>query len=229
MYADPAPPTSLQPQTPHDLETIALKCLHKDPLKRYASARPGGRSRALFGGPADSARPIGVWERGHKWARRRPALAALIAVSVVAVAALTVTSLVYNAWLHDENERYLQERDTATRAEAMARVQKTKAEDNEKKAIQAALEASEQKTKADANAKKAQRNLEQSMKILDKFLTGVGEVRDLFPEYMEEQRGKLFEEALAFCQEFLEENRDDPLAAAEIGRTLLRPPSCWAT
>jgi tetratricopeptide (TPR) repeat protein/tRNA A-37 threonylcarbamoyl transferase component Bud32 len=83
-------PTSLsriQKKVPRDLETICLKCLQKDPRKRYSSALllAEDLGRYLTGQPIQ-ARRIGVGERLVKWARRRPAIAALIAV--VALAAL---------------------------------------------------------------------------------------------------------------------------------------------
>jgi WD40 repeat protein/serine/threonine protein kinase len=82
---DPLPPTRLRPKLPRDLETICLKCLHKDPARRYASAGDLALDlhRFLAGEPIH-ARPIRSWERVVKWARRRRAAAALVAVSSLA-------------------------------------------------------------------------------------------------------------------------------------------------
>ena len=82
---EPTSLSRLQKKVPRDLETICLKCLQKDPRKRYASALllAEDLGRFLTGQPIQ-ARRIGVGERLVKWARRRPAIAALIAVSALA-------------------------------------------------------------------------------------------------------------------------------------------------
>jgi serine/threonine protein kinase/Tfp pilus assembly protein PilF len=88
-YQEPVPPSRLQPKVPRDLETICLKCLQKEPRKRHASAQAfaDDLERFLQNKPI-LARPTGSVERLIKWARRRPAAAALIAVSSVALATL---------------------------------------------------------------------------------------------------------------------------------------------
>jgi serine/threonine-protein kinase len=87
---EPLPPRRRQSKVPRDLETICLKCLHKDPAKRYASADAlaDDLQRFLDGKPIQ-ARPTGMIERSAKWARRRPAAAALLAVSVAALLLLS--------------------------------------------------------------------------------------------------------------------------------------------
>jgi WD40 repeat protein len=78
-------PSRLQPKTPRDLETICLKCLQKEPNKRYTSALDLAEDLRRFAkGEPIEARPIGLWERTVKWARRRPAWAALILVTFIA-------------------------------------------------------------------------------------------------------------------------------------------------
>jgi tetratricopeptide (TPR) repeat protein/tRNA A-37 threonylcarbamoyl transferase component Bud32 len=86
---EPLPPRRLNAKIPPDLETICLKCLHKAPGRRYISAGElaDDLGRWQRGEPI-RARPAGRFERAGKWTRRRPAAAALLGVSVLAVLGL---------------------------------------------------------------------------------------------------------------------------------------------
>jgi serine/threonine-protein kinase len=92
---EPTPPSRFNGQVPRDLETICLKCLQKKPARRYASAQDlaDDLHRFLDGKPV-LARPVGQFERAVKWARRRPTLALLLAVLLVALATAVVSGLV---------------------------------------------------------------------------------------------------------------------------------------
>jgi eukaryotic-like serine/threonine-protein kinase len=83
---DPLPPGRLQPGVSRDLETIALKCLAKEPARRYASAgRLADDLRRFLDGVPIQARPTPLWERGLKWARRRPAIVALLVLCILVI------------------------------------------------------------------------------------------------------------------------------------------------
>ncbi len=86
----------VQPRTPRDLETICLKCLAKEPAKRYGSAEALAEDlgRCLAGEPV-RARPAGVGERAVKWVRRRPAVAGLLALFILSLLGGTAVSLYF--------------------------------------------------------------------------------------------------------------------------------------
>src|SRR5262249_18140763 len=89
LVEEPVTPRRLQPKVPRDLETICMKCLQKEPRKRYPSALALADDLHRFqNGEPIQARPVGLGERGLKWARRRPAAAALVVVSVLAAVSL---------------------------------------------------------------------------------------------------------------------------------------------
>src|SRR5439155_11866684 len=107
-HHEPVPPRRLQPGVPRDLETICLKCLNKEPPRRYASAQDLADDLQRFReGKPIQARPAGPVEQGWKWARRRPALAGLLLLSalVTLVGFPSVTLL----WLRAERERQAKE------------------------------------------------------------------------------------------------------------------------
>jgi tetratricopeptide (TPR) repeat protein len=81
---DPIAPSRLVPLVARDLETICLKCLKKEPDKRYPSAQALADDLGRYSsGEPIKARPTPFWERGAKWARRHPLKAAASIVVVL--------------------------------------------------------------------------------------------------------------------------------------------------
>lgn len=99
------PVRRFEPAVHSDLETICLKCLEKEPARRYASAQQlaDELGRFLARKPI-VARPLGPMARLRRWMRREPALAALAAVSVTGLVAFTL-SLVWAEFRVQERER----------------------------------------------------------------------------------------------------------------------------
>jgi serine/threonine-protein kinase len=84
VHDEPVPPVRLNSAVPRDLQTICLKCLDKEPHKRYASAQALAEDLRRFErGEPIKARPLGPLGRLARWARRRPTAAALSGVLVL--------------------------------------------------------------------------------------------------------------------------------------------------
>lgn len=85
IHNEPVSVSSLQPNVPRDLETICLKCLQKDPRKRYSSALELAEDIQRFlGDESIKARPVMVKEKLWRWARRHPVPAGLLAAGLLA-------------------------------------------------------------------------------------------------------------------------------------------------
>ena len=82
---EPVPPRRLNASMPRDLETICLKCLEKEPAQavRQSAAALAEDLRRFLAGEPITARPVTKSERACKWARRRPAIAGLMAAWLV--------------------------------------------------------------------------------------------------------------------------------------------------
>ncbi len=220
---EPVPPRRLQPGIPRDLETICLQCLQKDPHRRYASAAELAEDCAAFlRGEPIRARPASAWERGLKWARRRPAAAGLVAVSALALVALLLVTWWYNGLLRAE-------RDEAERQRRQALAARERAEKNEREADRQRAAALAQEKQAEAQRDKARAWFKQACAAVDAMLARVGErLRPATPEAAQVRR-QLLEDALAFYQGFLKEGGSDPVIRRETARAYWRIGAIYQT
>jgi Tol biopolymer transport system component len=134
VHDEARPPRKLNDAVPGDLETITLKCLAKEPGRRYPTAGElaDDLQRWLEGRPIQ-ARPVSPWERGVKWVKRRPAASGLLGVSGLSVLALVALAvgLFYNTRLRDANTRLEDALIEASEQRGEAEKQRTRAEEQE--------------------------------------------------------------------------------------------------
>lgn len=102
---DPIPPRSINEKVPSDLEVVCLKCLAKEPERRYASADLLAEDlrRFLSGAPV-TARSMRPWERLWFWSRRYPLRAAAVLLVFGLLFAWIATLIAANTRLDHLNE-----------------------------------------------------------------------------------------------------------------------------
>jgi tetratricopeptide (TPR) repeat protein/predicted Ser/Thr protein kinase len=128
LSEEPVAPRHVKPDVHVDLETITLRCLSKDPAKRYASAGAlADELQRFLDGQPIVARPVGAGERLARWVHRNKAIAllgALLAVALVAAGAIAFSFWRNEARRKDEEARKAAEdaRKAAARAEAQEQV-----------------------------------------------------------------------------------------------------------
>jgi WD40 repeat protein/predicted Ser/Thr protein kinase len=128
------PPRRLRPGVPRDLEVICLKCLQKEPERRYESALALAEDLERFlAGEAILARAAGPLERMARWVRRYPAQAALIVVSFLASLAMVgvLVAQSYNARIAAKNAQLVEALNLAKREEEEADRQRKRARESE--------------------------------------------------------------------------------------------------
>jgi WD40 repeat protein/tetratricopeptide (TPR) repeat protein len=120
---EPTPPRALNPRVPRDLDVVCVKCLEKEPGRRYGSAAAlaDDLENWLAGRPIQ-ARPVGAAGRVWRWCRRNPALAASIAAMVL----IAVTAFVLIARWADANGRLADEKGALAEDKTKLAEEKTK-------------------------------------------------------------------------------------------------------
>jgi serine/threonine protein kinase/WD40 repeat protein len=172
LHVEPVAPNRLVTTVPVELNTITLKCLEKDPARRYGSAEElADDLRRYLNGEPIKARPLSAVGRSVKWARRNPVVAALssLATTLFLVGSILVTGL----WLRAESEadnarketkRANEERDIADEERGKAKLAQAKEALQRDRAESEAKEAKYQKGVAERSAeaaKKAQARAEE--------------------------------------------------------------------
>ncbi len=88
------PPRKIESTVPRDLETICLKAMEKEPSRRYPSAQEMAVDlRRFLRGESILARRAGLPERGWRWVRRRPSIAAMIGLVLIAVSSIGMAAI----------------------------------------------------------------------------------------------------------------------------------------
>jgi WD40 repeat protein len=135
LEQEAARPSLARPGIPIDLETICLKCLEKEPTRRYASAEALAEDlRRWQVGEPIAARPVNTLERLWKWSRRRPGLAGSLAVIGLLIVCIAIGSAIaaarFQGIAHEKGELADQreiERDKALKAQKQERWERYRA------------------------------------------------------------------------------------------------------
>jgi serine/threonine protein kinase len=138
IHKEPVHPVRLNAKLPADIGTICLKCLEKDPKKRYATAGALAEDlrRYLVGEPI-LARPTPFYEYAWKWAKRKPAISALILMTFFMVLGVSVGGYILAGREKIRADENLRLKEEAVAERNIAEQQKLQAERNFRDALAA--------------------------------------------------------------------------------------------
>ncbi len=178
---EPVAPRAIDPRINRDLETVALKCLQKDPARRYDSADSlADDLDRWLRGEVIEARQVPVWERCRRWARRRPAVAMLAFLALVTTITVPSMALIYHLRLQQSLRIAVAERSRADFERKRAQVQERIAQSQTR-------EADEQRCRALAQEQATLRSLYPAhVNLADQALAAgrAGLVRDLLVRHI---------------------------------------------
>jgi tetratricopeptide (TPR) repeat protein len=194
---EPIAPTRLRRGLPRDLVTICLKCLEKEPTRRYPTGVELAEDLRRFdAGETISARPVGWHERLWRWCRREPVVACL------AVGLLAGLFGVLTQWLRAES--HLRE----------ALHERGRAEQNLKDALEQRVRAEENARKQASARRRAQERFDAAMKALGSVEEITRDAGLLREHRLEGLRAKLLQTALGFYRELQASLEEDATAGA---------------
>ncbi len=195
IHKEPVHPIRINTKLPADIGTICLKCLEKDPKKRYATAGALAEDlrRYLVGEPI-LARPTSIYEYAWKWARRKPAIAALILMTFFMILGISVGGYI------------------------LAGREKIRADEN----LRLKEEAVSERNIAQQQKLQAERNFQDALAAVDQMLTKVGKNRLAHEPRMERIRRELLQEAKTFLSRFLDYRSEDVQVRWQTARSLMQ-------
>ncbi|MBI1903940.1 MAG: protein kinase, partial [Planctomycetia bacterium] len=201
LFQEPKAPRRLNSAIPHELETIILKCVAKNPAERYATAQElaDDLRRYLEDKPIQARRP-GLVLRLRKWSRRHKGLvgAAAVALVLISLGSAVSSLLIARAYRAEVRERSRAERLLGQVQEALGRERK------------AARDAKEQRAQVEAERKRVEANVQLALDALEQIYLPLAEAE--FPEKLElSQRDVQFlEKALPFYEQLAAQKADGP-------------------
>jgi serine/threonine protein kinase len=202
MNMEPTAPRKLQPKLPNDLNVICLKCLEKDPNKRYSSAGAlADDLRRFLSDEPISARPVSRWERTVKWAKRRPAAASLVGVAALSLVGFITFILVLKG-ISDANAET--EQQGRIREEGLR------------------IEAQEGRKREEGQRVRAEDNFEYALEAVNRLLTRIGQERLAYEPRMEGLRRSILLDAKSFFDTFLKQKPESERLRWEAGLSQVR-------